>query len=70
LKKSKEGNYTRRQDAPKVWEYNGAIYVINTHSLQSTLISQFEKVKKYVMDERCSVDIDTREDFERVRFFH
>ena len=26
-----EGDYTRRQDAPKVWEYNGAVYVINTH---------------------------------------
>nr|MBA3900563.1 acylneuraminate cytidylyltransferase family protein [Bacteroidota bacterium] len=27
LRKSKTGNFTRRQDCPKVWEYNGAIYI-------------------------------------------
>ena len=28
LQKSKKGNFIRRQDAPEVWEYNGAIYII------------------------------------------
>ena len=59
LKKSKEGNFTRRQDAPKVWEYNGAIYFINIRSLQAKPIADFVKVKKYLMDEKSSIDVDT-----------
>lgn len=62
LKKSKEGNYIRRQDAPKVWEYNGAIYFINIQSLQVKPIAEFEKVKKYVMSEESSTDVDTSYD--------
>lgn len=63
LKKSKEGNFTRRQDCPKVWEYNGAIYIINVKSLLKSPLHQFTKVRKYIMDERSSVDIDTPLDF-------
>jgi len=59
LKKSKEANFTRRQDCPKVWEYNGAIYVINIESLKKQPISSFEKIIKYEMDEFSSHDIDT-----------
>lgn len=67
LKKSKEGNYIRRQDAPKVWEYNGAIYFINIQSLQENPIAEFEKVKKYVMSEENSVDVDNKFDLELVK---
>ena len=63
LKKSKESDYTRRQDCPKVWEYNGAIYVINVESLKKLQISKFQKIKKYVMDELSSLDIDSEMDF-------
>jgi len=59
LLSSKNGSYTRRQDCPKVWEYNGAIYVINVNSLKEMKISEFKKVKKYVMSEETSLDIDT-----------
>ena len=59
LKKSKSSNFTRRQDCPKVWEYNGAIYVINTKTLIEKPLYLFEKVKKYEMDEESSLDIDT-----------
>ena len=31
-----DGTFTRRQDAPKAWEYNGAVYVINTTSLSAS----------------------------------
>lgn len=58
LKISKEGNITRRQDAPKVWEYNGAIYFINIQSLIEKPIAEFKKVKKYIMNQRDSIDID------------
>ena len=29
-----DGHITRRQDAPKVWEYNGAVYVMTVESLK------------------------------------
>lgn len=63
LKKSKPGNFTRRQDAPKVWEYNGAIYIINVHSLKKKPLGKFKKVKKYVMDDVSSHDLDTQFDW-------
>ncbi|WP_291275363.1 acylneuraminate cytidylyltransferase family protein [Flavobacterium sp.] len=59
LKKSKEADFTRRQDCPKVWEYNGAIYIINVKALKEKTISQFTKVRKFEMDETASHDIDT-----------
>lgn len=59
LKKTKEANFTRRQDCPKVWEYNGAIYIINVKALKEKTISQFTKVCKFEMDETSSHDIDT-----------
>ncbi len=54
-----EGKFTRRQDAPKVWEYNGSIYVINIQSLKRMPLSDFSKRIKYPMDDIFSVDIDT-----------
>ena len=59
LKKTKEANFTRRQECPKVWEYNGAIYIINVKALKEKTISQFTKVCKFEMDETSSHDIDT-----------
>lgn len=58
-----KGNFGRRQDAPKVYEYNGAIYVINPVSLKKMALSQFSRRKKYVMDELTSLDLDTMLDW-------
>jgi CMP-N,N'-diacetyllegionaminic acid synthase len=63
LQKSKKGNFTRRQDCPKVWEYNGAIYIINVQSFKKQGNLSFDKVLKFEMDEKSSVDIDTETDF-------
>ena len=63
LQKSKEGNFTRRQDCPKVWEYNGAIYIINVKALLQKNMGEFKKIKKYIMDSKSSLDIDTKLDF-------
>lgn len=64
LQKSKEGNYSRRQDCPKVWELNGAIYIINPASIKThNSLAEFKKVKKYIMDDKYSVDIDTNFDW-------
>lgn len=63
LVKSKDGNFQRRQDCPKVWELNGAIYIINVKSLKSQNINEFRRVKKYIMDEFSSHDIDSQLDW-------
>lgn len=63
LEPAKKGGFTRRQDCPQVWEFNGAIYIINTNSLKSNLISKFSRVRKFVMDEFSSHDIDTMFDW-------
>lgn len=63
LQKSKSGNFLRRQDAPNVWELNGAIYFISVHSLKSKSISDFERVQKYEMDQESSLDVDVELDF-------
>ena len=68
LRKSKKGDFTRRQDCPKVWEYNGAIYLINPSSIRATKINNFTKVVKYQMSEIASIDIDSELDFKLAEF--
>lgn len=53
------GDYSRRQDCPPVYEYNGAIYIINPLSLKQMPLSKFTRVRKYVMDAADSLDLDT-----------
>lgn len=57
------GNIIRRQDAPKVYEYNGAIYIMNTEKLKTTHMHKMQKRVKYVMDDRSSFDLDTMTDW-------
>lgn len=64
LRKSKSSTAKRRQDVPKVWELNGAIYVINPNSIKHKEIGQFDKVIKYEMDAFSSIDIDTPLDWQ------
>lgn len=58
-----DGLITRRQDAPKVWEYNGAVYVINPCSIRSMTLGEFPRRIPYVMPPGRSVDIDTPADW-------
>lgn len=58
-----EGNIFRRQDAPKVYEYNGAIYVMNAEVLKTTHMHKMQKRVKYVMDDMSSFDLDTMWDW-------
>ncbi|MBN8703425.1 MAG: acylneuraminate cytidylyltransferase family protein [Bacteroidetes bacterium] len=51
--------YLNRQEAPIVYQYNGAIYIINTESLKKAKSLSLKKVKKYVMSNESSVDIDS-----------
>ncbi|TCP22916.1 N-acylneuraminate cytidylyltransferase [Tenacibaculum skagerrakense] len=64
LKKSKESEVNRRQDSPKVYAFNGSIYIYNINSLKSKSIKEFKKIKKYIMDDPIySIDIDTEFDW-------
>ena len=68
LKLTKEGNYIRRQDCPKTYIYNGAIYIINIKSLLENPLHKFEKVIKYEMDKTSSTDLDTLLDWQWAEF--
>lgn len=57
------GQYTRRQDAPKIWKYNGAVYVINPCSIREMSLGQFPRKRPYVMPQSRSVDLDTPDDW-------
>lgn len=59
-----DGNIFRRQDAPKVYEYNGAIYIMNANKLKTTHMHKMQKRVKYVMDDMSSFDLDTMWDWE------
>lgn len=54
-----DGKFTRRQDAPKVWQYNGAVYVISTSSLEKGPMSGFRDILPYPMPKERSLDLDT-----------
>lgn len=65
LKISKgEGGYTRRQDAPKVWEMDGAFYVIDVDALRRYPgLARMSRILPY--ENTCTehVDIDNEIDF-------
>lgn len=59
-----DGNIFRRQEAPKVYEYNGAIYIMDAHTLKRTHMHKISHRVKYVMDAKSSFDLDTIEDWQ------
>ena len=68
LQKSKEGNFTRRQDCPEVYEYNGAVYVVNVSAVKKKGIVNFNKKRKFIMSKESSVDVDDLIDFKLAEF--
>lgn len=68
LKKSKQGEFNRKQDCPKVWELNGAIYVINNTTLMRENYLLSKKIIKYYMDKESSIDIDDINDFKFIEY--
>jgi CMP-N,N'-diacetyllegionaminic acid synthase len=64
-----DGSFTRRQDVPPVFAYNGSIYIINTSSLiERDSFSSFKSVKKYLMDEKYATDLDTLDDWNYMEY--
>ena len=54
-----DGLLTRRQDAPDAWEYNGAVYVINSDSIRRMPLGAFPRRIPYEMRPEDSLDIDS-----------
>lgn len=69
LNKSKIGNYERRQDCPEVYAFNGSMYLINIASIKKARISELKNIKKIIMPEERSVDIDTLADWTLAEFY-
>jgi CMP-N,N'-diacetyllegionaminic acid synthase len=69
LNKSKVGNFDRRQDCPEVYAFNGSMYLINIESIKKSRISELKNIKKIIMPEERSVDIDTLADWTLAEFY-
>jgi N-acylneuraminate cytidylyltransferase len=69
LNKSKIGNFERRQDCPGVYAFNGSMYLINIASIKKSRISELKNIKKVIMPEERSVDIDTLADWTLAEFY-
>ena len=54
-----DGLLTRRQDAPKVWQYNGAVYIINPLSIKKMALGTMPRRLPVEMPRDRSVDLDT-----------
>jgi CMP-N,N'-diacetyllegionaminic acid synthase len=69
LVKSKSGDYVRRQDCPTVYAFNGSMYLINTKSIKKIKLNEFNRIKKIIMPEERSVDIDSMADWALAEFY-
>ncbi len=57
-----EGDYACRQDIPKVYALNGAVYVAETSWLLRTKTFVTDETIAYIMPKERSIDIDTETD--------
>jgi CMP-N,N'-diacetyllegionaminic acid synthase len=57
----------RRQDLPKSYKLNGAIYIIAADVLRKTKSFTSNETVAYIMDRSVSIDVDTQFDFERIK---
>ena len=64
----KNKDYTRRQDIPKTYMLNGAIYICKTKLLIKNRSWYSENTIPYIMDKNTSVDIDDINDFRFVEY--
>jgi CMP-N,N'-diacetyllegionaminic acid synthase len=59
---------TRRQDLPKVYQLNGAIYIYHKDVLMKSEPKNFSRIRHYEMPEENSVDIDEPIDWQWAEF--
>lgn len=61
--------FTRRQDVPPTYAYNGAYYYFRVEAFEKKSRMEFTQIKKFVMPSWRSIDIDTYEDWELAEFY-
>jgi CMP-N,N'-diacetyllegionaminic acid synthase len=69
LNRSKTGVFERRQDCPDVYAFNGSMYLINIKSIKKSRLTDLKNIKKIIMPEERSVDIDTLADWTLAEFY-
>lgn len=69
IEKSKSGFFERRQDCPEVYAFNGSLYLMSVESLKKSRIIDFKRIKKIIMPEERSIDIDTSFDWSLALYF-
>lgn len=62
-------NYDRRQDAPKTYDMNASIYIWKRNFLLKSDKFFTEKTSLYLMPFNRSIDIDSKDDYELVKYF-
>jgi CMP-N,N'-diacetyllegionaminic acid synthase len=60
--------FSKLENIPVTYKYNGSLYIINTASILEKDISLFDRVVKYEMPQEYSVDIDTQMDWDWCEF--
>lgn len=70
LEKSKKSNFERRQDCPHVYEYNGSMYLASVNSLQKYGLHGMKKIRKMIMPDERSVDIDDMKDWQIALYYY
>ncbi|EFS3143014.1 CMP-N,N'-diacetyllegionaminic acid synthase [Campylobacter coli] len=66
--KSKSGNFTTRQSAPKCYDMNASIYIFKRDFLLQNDSVFGEKTGLFIMDESTAYDVDSELDFKIVEF--
>jgi N-acylneuraminate cytidylyltransferase len=69
MEKSKSGTFERRQDCPSVYVYNGSMYLINVSSLQKSNLHELKRIRKSMMPDERSIDIDSYADWALAEYF-
>jgi len=64
---SESAPYSARQTLPSTYQPNGAIYIFKVDIFNEKNRIPREKVYPYVMPENLSIDIDSKEDFDRAQ---
>ncbi len=69
LAKSKASIFSRRQDCPNVYAFNGSLYLIRVSAIKEKNLQDLTKIKKIIMPENRSIDIDTLADWKLAEFY-
>ena len=69
LEKSKIGCYETRQECPKVFLYNGSMYLMRVNSLKAFGLHGMINIRKSEMPVEQSIDIDTAIDWVNAELF-